>query len=253
MTSRVAVFDLDRTITRYGTWSPFLLFAARWRAPWRFALIPVILVAMGGYKLHLLSRARLKEIMHAAMIGHRISETNMATLAKQFADHVMATNVYPEALALIQAEQRSGRKVIIATASFQFYADALAERFGVGAVVATQSRRDRNWLTNRISGQNCYGLTKRQMVDDYFRLHGLDRSQMHIRFYSDDLSDLPTFAWADEPVAVNPSRKLAWHAMRNGWSILDWRQKDLRTKNPSRASSRPDDVPIKVVSLRASR
>lgn len=247
--SRVSIFDLDRTITRHGTWSPFLLFAAKQRAPWRLALVPCVGLAMGGYKLGLLSRARLKEFMHVAMIGGRIHEAQILELACNFADHVLAKGVFADALELIQAERISGRDVIIATAAHQFYARLLAERCGVHSVVATHSCWNGDWLTNRISGRNCYGDAKRDMIKEHFRQLGLDRERTHVRFYSDDLSDLPTFAWADEPIAVNPSRKLAWYAMRSGWLILDWRQKAFRRNSPIRASLRPEATPIKPVSL----
>jgi phosphoserine phosphatase len=46
---------------------------------------------------------------------------------------------------------------------------------------------------------------------------------VHVRAYSDHVSDAPLLEWADEPFAVNahgPLRKLA--DMR-GWPQLDWR------------------------------
>jgi HAD superfamily hydrolase (TIGR01490 family) len=245
---QLSIFDLDRTITRRGTWSPFLLFAASRLAPWRLALIPCVVVAMGSYKLGLISRKELKEFMHAAMVGHRITEARMAALASQYADRVIAKNAYPEALKLIRAEQISGRTVIIATASHHFYAGALAKRLGVESVVATQSQRDGDGLTHKISGENCYGSSKLTMIEESFRRNGIDRAWAHIRFYSDDVSDLPTFDWADEPIAVNPSRVLRWHAMRGGWAILDWRQKDLRRNSASRASLGLDPAPMSVAS-----
>jgi phosphoserine phosphatase len=45
---------------------------------------------------------------------------------------------------------------------------------------------------------------------------------MHVRFYSDHVSDAPTFAWADEPVAVNAHGPLRALARARGWRIEDW-------------------------------
>jgi HAD superfamily hydrolase (TIGR01490 family) len=247
--SRVSIFDLDRTITRHGTWSPFLLFVARRCAPWRLVFIPGVILAMASYKLGLISRARLKEYMHAAMIGRRIRKEKLSCLADQFAEHILETGIYPQALALIRAERNAGREVIIATAAHHFYAARLAERCGVESLVSTQSRHIGDWLTSEIAGQNCYGTAKCAMLAEHFHKRGIDRHTVHVRFYSDDLSDLPTFAWADEPVAVNPSRKLAEHAARSGWLILDWRQKALRRNSPTRASLRPEAAPIMPTSL----
>ena len=46
-----AIYDMDRTITRTGTFTPFLMHAALNRAPWRLVLAPFVLVAMLGYTL----------------------------------------------------------------------------------------------------------------------------------------------------------------------------------------------------------
>lgn len=204
---------------------------------------------MASYKFGLISRARLKEFMHFAMIGRRIRLEKLAKLAAQFAEHTLEMGIYTQSLALIWAERNAGREVIIATAAHQFYAERLAERCGVKSLVATQSCHIGDWLTNEIAGQNCYGFAKCDMIARHFHTHGINRDNVHVRFYSDDLSDLPTFAWADEPIAVNPSRKLASYAARNGWLILDWRQKALRKSNPARASLRPTAAPIMPKSL----
>ena len=219
----LSIFDLDRTITRHGTWTPFLLFAVLRRAPWRALLLPVILVAAAGYTLGLLSRGRLKEIMHAAIIGRRADAAQVQALADHYAQAVMASNIYAEAIALIRAEQASGREVIIATASCAFYVGALARHLGVDRVIATKNRHDGDVLTNRIDGKNCYGAAKRTMVEAYFTAHGIVRGAAHIRFYSDHISDVPTFDLADEAIAVNPSPALQRHAAEHGWPVLDWR------------------------------
>ncbi len=242
--SQISIFDMDRTITRSGTWSPFLLYVARSFAPWRLALIPAILLAMGAYQLGLLNRAQLKSFMHFAMIGRRVREATLTELARQFGDHLLRNGIYPEALKLIAEEKSAGRDVIIATASHSFYAEILAERCGVTSIIATKSRRDGQFVLNGIAGENCYGAAKLSMIKAHFREHNLDRADVHVRFYSDDLSDLPTFDWADEPIAVNPSRKLLWHAMRRGWTILDW-QRDVRAIEASEPIVQAPIPPLK--------
>jgi len=50
----------------------------------------------------------------------------------------------------------------------------------------------------------------------------VDRRRISLSFYSDSSSDRPVFEWVDEPVAVNPSRKLARLASEKGWTIQNW-------------------------------
>ena len=66
--SRIAIFDLDRTLTRRGTYSPFLIFAAKRLCPWRLAALPWVMLGMIGYKCKILSRSRLKELMQRAIV-----------------------------------------------------------------------------------------------------------------------------------------------------------------------------------------
>ena len=65
MKATLAIYDMDRTVTRGPTFGPFL-WHAMWRlAPWRVLLAPLSLLATLGYALKLYDRGRLKEISMA--------------------------------------------------------------------------------------------------------------------------------------------------------------------------------------------
>lgn len=191
----ISIFDLDRTITRRGTWSAFLLFAAWNRAPWRLVLVPAVLAAMLGYKAGLCSRTRLKEMMHHLMIGKTIARAEINALANRFCMRMLETNIYPEAIALIDREIAAGRRVMIASASSRFYLAPLARALGVKDEIGTRSKWTGELLTPRIEGENCFGQNKRAMMIERFGKLGLERAAVHIRFYSDDISDRPAFDW----------------------------------------------------------
>ena len=69
MTSALAIYDMDKTVTRRATYTPFLLHAAPRLAPWRLLLLPVVLVTMLAYALKLIDRGRLKELNYRLLIG----------------------------------------------------------------------------------------------------------------------------------------------------------------------------------------
>lgn len=219
----LAIYDMDRTITRSGTYSPWLMFWAWRRAPWRLVLLPLAVLAGLGYTAGLITRKRLKEINQTLLMGHRNDPARVTATAEAFADRVMNGGIYRDALAQIESDKAAGRRVILATASYGFYVDALARRFGIGEVIATGSTRDtRGRILARIDGDNCYGDGKMRMVEDYLRSAGIDRASARIRFYSDHVSDRPVFDWCDEPIAVNASAALRTHARQQGWQIIDW-------------------------------
>ena len=65
----LSVFDLDRTLTVLPTYTPFLFFAARSRAPWRLLLLPLLLPIALLYALKLVPRRWMKQAMHRVAIG----------------------------------------------------------------------------------------------------------------------------------------------------------------------------------------
>jgi HAD superfamily hydrolase (TIGR01490 family) len=219
-TQAVTIIDLDRTITRRGTYSPFLLFSARRLAPWRLALIPAVLLSMAAYKLRLIPRRALKQTMHRLMLGRSLGRQEAIGLADAYADHVLAANLNSAAATLIATEQAQGRRIILATAAHRLYAEAIARKLGIDDVVATESVWRDAALMPEIDGENCRGLEKARRVRAYLDALGLDRSRISVRCYSDDASDLPCFEFADEPVAVNPTRKLSRLAQAKHWPIL---------------------------------
>ena len=221
--TRVSIFDVDRTITRQPTYSAFLLFAARRKGRWRLALVPLVIGGMIGYKLGLVSRKGLKSFMQACLLARRVPKAELMPIIDSFIAQLMEDGVYPEAKALISREAKEGRRVMLATASHHFYIDSLARALGVADVIATGSVWRGDVLTATIAGENCYGQAKRDMVAAFFAAEGLTREACHVRVYSDDISDVPLFDWADEAVAVNPSRALLGHAQAAGWQVLDWR------------------------------
>jgi HAD superfamily hydrolase (TIGR01490 family) len=221
--SDLAIYDMDRTVTKRATYTPFLLHCALRRAPWRLLFLPLVLLSMLAYATRLIDRARLKEINHRLLLGAHIHPRELTPLVDTFAEAQVATNVRPGAREAIARDKAQGRRVVLATASYRLYAAAIAERLGFDDVIGTGSvigLDDR--VHAKIAGENCYGPAKMRMIADWVEASGLKDVHGHVRFYSDHVSDQPAFEWADEPVAVNPHGKLRRLAEQRGWAVEDW-------------------------------
>ncbi|HEV2595468.1 MAG TPA: HAD-IB family hydrolase [Sphingomicrobium sp.] len=221
--SDLAVYDMDRTVTRGATYTPFLLHCAVHKAPWRLLFVPLVALSMLAYVTRLIDRARLKEINHRLLLGRTIHPRELGPLVESFAEKQVATNIRPGARDAIARDKAEGRRLVLATASYRLYADAIAKRLGFDDVIGTGSiigLDDRVHAT--IAGENCYGPAKMRMIADWVEASGLKGIHGHVRFYSDHVSDRPAFEWADEPVAVNPHEKLRRLASERGWAIEDW-------------------------------
>jgi HAD superfamily hydrolase (TIGR01490 family) len=221
--SDLAIYDMDKTVTRGPTYTAFLMHVALRRAPWRLLFLPLVLLSLLAYALRLIDRGRLKEINHHLLIGPKIHPRLLKPLVDSFADGQVGTNIRPGARQAIARDKAEGRRLILATASYRLYAEAIAERLGFDDVIGTGSIIGLDERVHaRIDGDNCYGPAKLKMIAEWVKKSGLTGAHGHVRFYSDHVSDQPAFEWADEPVAVNPHGKLRQLALQRGWSIEDW-------------------------------
>jgi HAD superfamily hydrolase (TIGR01490 family) len=222
----LAIYDMDRTVTRRPTYLPFLLHAARRLAPWRLLLLPVAVLLTLAYAARLIDRARLKELNYTLLVGRGVAPGRLVPVAESFAAAQLATNVLPEARSAIEADRKAGRRLVLATASYELYAGAIARALGFDDVIATRTHTDsRGRIVARIDGANCYGDAKRDMVEAWLEREGLLRETVHIRFYSDHHSDAPMHRLADEAVAANPDARLAQLAEAEGWEVVRWHRR----------------------------
>lgn len=217
----LAIYDMDRTVTRRATYTPFLLHCAVRRAPWRLLLLPFVIASMAAYVLKLIDRGRLKEINHRLLLGNNRHASELKPLVQSFADKMLSSNIRPGARKAIESDKAEGRRVVMATASYRFYSREIADRLGFDDCIGTNSILGLDERVHaKIDGENCYGPAKLRMIQAWLASSGLERG--HVRFYSDHASDKPAFEWADEAVAVNPHDRLARLARDRGWRTEDW-------------------------------
>ena len=221
MTTDLAIYDMDRTVTKRATYTPFLLHCALRLEPWRLLLLPVVAASMLAYVAKVIDRGRLKEINHRLLLGDLRSPELLKPLVDGFARATVANNIRPGARAAIARDKAEGRRVVMATASYRLYARAIADALGFDDCIGTNSVIGLDARVHaKIDGENCYGPAKLRMVEEWLAANKVARGK--VRFYSDHASDAPVFEWADEPIAVNPHDRLKRLAGERGWPVEDW-------------------------------
>lgn len=219
--TRVAIFDLDKTLTRHPTFALWLAWWAVRRAPWRLPLLALFGLLSLGHPLGLASRGWLKLAGQWLLLG-RPRRADVEREADGFARWTLRTNACAQGLAAWRAEQAAGARLVIASASFEYYVAALARRLdGTAAVIATRADWDGDRLATRLDGPNCYGPAKAQRIRAWLATEALDSGRARIAVYSDSAADLPALLLANEPVAVGPDRRLARTARERGWRVID--------------------------------
>ncbi len=212
----IAVFDLDRTITRAGTYTPFLLGCM----PGGLTKILRVAAALAhgvAYKTKRIDRAEMKARMLALSIAGA-SRAQVGAWAGDFVDRWLISHTRPGALAAIARHRAAGDHLVLATASYDFYAAVFAARLGFDHVIATKSVWDAEKLRAAVDGENCYGLAKLAAVQAYLKSH----SPAKTLAYSDHHSDFALLRAVDEGVAVNPNGKLRRLAEAHKMAVVDW-------------------------------
>lgn len=227
---RIAIYDMDKTVTRRATYNGFLMHMAWYKSPWRLALVLFLPFGLLLYAVKLWDRSQLKQFAQTLLVGRKVPRVQFARHLERHADLVLGKNVYQEAKWRIDAEKAEGYRHVIATASYRLYVDAIASRLGFEDVIATElATSDSGHVLARIDGHNCYDEAKLDRVKAWMAAEGLCREQCHIRAYSDHVSDAPLLSFADEAFATNPHPPLERLAREKGWQILDWRDGDPQT------------------------
>jgi HAD superfamily hydrolase (TIGR01490 family) len=212
----LSVWDMDRTITKVPTFPRWLAFWVRTEAPWRALLLPVVPLLLLLFTVGILDRKRLKEALHWLFLGALVDRARLARAAERFAERVGPRLELSGALAQMRADREAGHVLVLVTASPRYYVEALARRWGVAHVLATENAGAASRLSHRIAGANCYGAEKVRV------LNGWRQGRQVARAFSDHVSDLPLLRLAAQPVAVNPTPALAAEAARRGWPIIRW-------------------------------
>ncbi len=221
----IAIYDMDKTVTRRATYAGYLAHVVRHYAPWRAIMLPALPVGLLMYGAKLWSRARLKEFLQRLFVGKTADWRKLSPLSETFADAVWLGNSYPQARMRIAEEKALGYDHMLATASFEIYASGIGSRLEFRHIIGTVLEMDGvGMLHAKIIGENCYGEAKMDRIRAWLTAQGLKREDCYIRAYSDHISDVPLLEFADEAYATNPHPPLAHLAKQRGWAILDWRK-----------------------------
>lgn len=224
----IAVFDLDKTLTRRDTFLPFLLGYLRrrpWRV-WRLLFLPLALVRVvfvpsrttghGPQTTQQNRRTRIKQAVLRAFVGGA-RRAEVETWGGAYAERVAAEGLRPGCLAALREHRTAGDRVVLATASLDVYAIPLARYLGIGETICSQIAWDREGRLAGIEGGNCRDHEKLRRV---CALLGDDGAG--VVAYSDSHADLPLLTWAGRGVAVSPTRALADAAAKLGFDIRRW-------------------------------
>ena len=213
----IAIFDLDRTLTKRGCFTPFIFYVAR-RSPRRFLSLHRILVAAVCNVVGLYRRDDIKLLMWREVLGG-LPREEAETLGNSFAKTWIQNELRRQTKNNIKKHQEAGDRLILATAAMDIIADPIGRALGFDDIISTRTHwTAEDHISGNFDGRNCYGEEKLRRV----KLILGDLSPSKTLAYSDHITDLPVLLWAENGIAVNPHRPLRDAAGRHGLRIEDW-------------------------------
>ena len=215
--SGTAIFDLDRTLTVRGCFTPFALYAAK-KHPSCFISLPSILLAASANSLGFYQRDDLKLLIWRKVLGG-LPRARIEALGTEFGKTWAKNELRQETRAVLKRHKEAGDRLVLATAAMDIVAQPFGRSLGFDDIISTRTA----WTADgRVSGAfdglNCYGEEKLRRVKKALR----DIYPASATAYSDHITDLPLLLWVGNGVAVNPHKPLRDAAGRHGLRIEDW-------------------------------
>jgi phosphatidylglycerophosphatase C len=212
---RIAVFDLDNTITRGDSLARFLRYALE-RRPGRWTRLPLLPFALVRYGLTR-NRAAFKGALLRATVGG-LSRAEAGALVDGFVAGFPDSALRPDALATMAQHRQRGDRVILLSASPDLYVEPLGRRLGISQVLASRVQWQADRLDGHFAGPNMRGVEKLRAIEALRAAH----PGCFIAAYGDALADLEHLRAVDAPTLVNgrPAARRAAAAL--GIPTVDW-------------------------------
>ncbi len=219
--ARIALFDLDGTLTWRDTLLPFLFgyalrHPARWRRLWR---LPPALYRF----LRDRDRGSLKSRMIGMVMGGEPRD-RIEAWAQYFVDSLRRGRVFrPAALAVLEEHRAAGDHLILLSASPDLYVPRIGRLLGFERTLCTEVR----WRVGPSGADRLDGalLTANRRGEEKSRcLAGLraEYGGLPVTAYGNSASDLPHLREADRALLVNAGAGARRSAAAAGIAVADW-------------------------------
>jgi HAD superfamily hydrolase (TIGR01490 family) len=215
---RLAVFDLDGTITRHDTLVPYALGYVVRKRLWRLSALLLVLPALLGHALGRIDRGQLKSAFIRATLGGCRRE-DLERWTNAFVTRLLARGVFAQALQAVQAHAGAGDHLFLLSASTDLYVPAIARALGFREAICTGLRWDGERLGGALTTPNRRGEEKARCVAALRARHpGVPSTA-----YGNAASDIAHLKLVEQGVLVNGSRTARRTATNLGITCVEWR------------------------------
>lgn len=149
------------------------------------------------------------------------SVAEMAQIAEEVYDEILAMRIFPGTKALIDEHRAQGHQVWFVTASPVEVGRLIARRLSATGALGTVAEHTGGYYTGRLVGDMLHGEAKAVAVRELAARTNMALTDCFA--YGDSMNDAPMLATVGHPCAINPDGRLRKEAKRHGWPIQDFR------------------------------
>lgn len=212
----LACFDLDGTITHRDTLYPLVMRLLA-RRPWRLlklsAMVPALVRFAFDHDRGILKQSLLRRTLRGT------ARAEIAAESTRFVTDTIARRCFADALATIRRHRDAGHRLVLMSASVDFYVPEFARQLGFDDVVSTGVRWDGDRLDGTLTTANRRGEEKARVFREIMAARAGDDESFA---YGNSASDLPHLALARHGVLVNGSVDARREAQALGVTAVDW-------------------------------
>src|SRR5499427_8223438 len=151
------------------------------------------------------------------------TEDELSELGERLFVQGISGSLYPEGWHLVEAHQRAGHTVVLASSATRFQVEPTARAMGVSHILVSPVEIVNGICTGRPGGPLLWRAGKAAAVRAFAGEHGIDLAQSYA--YSNGDEDVPFLRTAGRARAINPGRHLAEAARHYGWPVARFRSR----------------------------
>lgn len=201
---KLAIFDVDYTITKRETLFEFFMFLIS-KKPKLILHMPKSFGASFLYALKLLSAGDAKRYFMEFI--KNIHEDELKELVKEFYSKRFSKIFYTDAIDTIKKLKNEGFKVYLISASAEFYLNELYNIKEVDKIIGTRFEFKDGYYNGKLLGENNKGEEKVRRLMEVLKEENIEVDFKNSYMYSDSLSDLPLLKLVGHPYLINSKKK----------------------------------------------
>lgn len=201
---KLAIFDIDYTITRKETLMEFFKYLVS-KDIKNIKFLPRALYSGLMYGVKVYDERRVKECFLKFI--ENIDEAELATLTKSFYDERISKILYKDAVEMIKKLKKEGYMVILISASPEFYVKEFYAIREVDLIIGTKFTFKDGKFIRKMHGNNCKGEEKVRRLNEVLKEKNIKVDFKNSYMFSDSLSDKPLLDLVGNPYLINYKKK----------------------------------------------